>query len=174
MLRFHTCVCSTLHLPGEERRLIESLVAMSREGQSLIEYTDLTIVPHHDGYMIHVGVVEDRADRPANVPAALWQLLGRACEEGASWLSFDREELPCSDLPVYPDDSLPDPVSAIGIRCEACGSADVERDAWAQWNEPAQAWTLGSVFDAAFCNVCEADATLIETPLPPMPVETAA
>jgi hypothetical protein len=39
------------------------------------------------------------------------------------------------------------------------------RDAWAQWDENAQRWTLGSVFDAAFCNHCEADTSLAEVPL---------
>lgn len=166
MRRFHTCVCSTLHLPLEERRFIETIIADSRAGRSVIARTDLSIMAMHDGYMIHVGVVADHADRPANVPATLWTLLGRACDEGATWLEFDREEMPRADLPVYPDDPPPDATGpAIAIRCEACGSAEVIRDALAYWDEGAQAWMLGSIFDAAFCNACEADTTLVETPL---------
>lgn len=39
------------------------------------------------------------------------------------------------------------------------------RDAWAVWDDATQAWTLGAVFDAAYCDACETDATLIEQPL---------
>ena len=175
MRRFHTCVCSTLHLPVEERRFIEDLIADSRAGRSVIARTDLSIVALHDGYMIHVGVVDDHTDRPANGPATLWTLLGRAWDEGATWLEFDREELPRADLPLYPDDPPPDaPGPGVAIRCQACGSADVMRDAWARWDAGTQAWTLGSVFDAAFCNACEADATLVQTSLAASAPEAAA
>lgn len=175
MRRFHTCVCSTLHLPADERRFIERLMVGRRAGWSLFEHTDLTIVPHHDGYMIHVGVTDDHAVRPDGVPPVLWRLLHLAADEGASWLSFDAEELPQTDLPVYPDDP---PTKAggsgVAVRCKACGSLDVMRDAWARWDAAAQAWTLGSVFDAAFCNACETDATLDETPLGASRLEHAA
>ena len=175
MRRFHTCICSIAHLPVAERRFIENLIADSRAGRSIVARTDLSIVPHHDGYMIHVGVLEDHADRPISIPPVLWQLLGIACEEGATWLSFDREEAPRPDLPVYPDDP-PSAATArsIAIQCEQCGSADVMRDAWARWDPATQAWTLGTVFDAAFCNACEADATLVKAPLAPLSMETAA
>lgn len=175
MRRFHTCVCSTLHLPVEERRFIEDLIAARREGRSVGLHTDLTIVPHHDGYMIHVGILEDHADRPANVPSVLWNLLGHAVDEGASWLSFDREEIPCSGLATYPDD--PPPASAAPartIRCKACGGAAFMRDAWARWDEAAQAWALGEVYDEAFCEICEADATLVEVPIAAPALEQAA
>ncbi len=176
MRRFHTCVCSILHLPPYERRFIEGLIAISRARRRVSEHTDLSIVSHHDGYMIHVGVVEDHAVRPINVPPVLWKLLALALEEGASWLSFDREELPCAGLATYPED--PPPVigdtAPITIHCKACGGTDVMRDASACWDQAAQAWTLGSVFDAAFCNACEADASLIEMPIAGILAETAA
>lgn len=176
MRRFHTCVCSTLHLPPGERRFIERLIAASRAGQSMIEHTDLTIVSHHDGYMVHVGVLEDHADRPAGVPPTLWRLLDLAFEEGASWLSFDREELPSPGVPTYADDPPPaiGTSGAVAVRCRTCGSGDVIRDAWARWDEAMQAWTLGSTFDAAFCNACEADAALVETALETPDLEHAA
>ncbi len=126
--------------------------------------------------MIHVGVLEDHADRPANVPVNLWRLLGLAYEEGASWLSFDREEVPCPGLTTYPDDPPPevDGVPARAIRCQACGGAAVMRDAWARWDEASQAWVLGDVYDAAFCEICEADATLVEVPIAAPALEQAA
>lgn len=57
----------------------------------------------------------------------------------------------------------PDP--SMAMHCRICGSDDVMRDAWAQWDENAQQWALGSMFDAAFCNLCEADTSLVEVPL---------
>lgn len=53
----------------------------------------------------------------------------------------------------------------ITITCAACGSSDIMRDAWAVWDDATQTWVLGAVFDAAYCDACETDATLIETPL---------
>lgn len=53
----------------------------------------------------------------------------------------------------------------IKIVCAHCGSDDVMRDAWAVWNEETQQWELGAVFDAAFCEKCEGDATLEEVEL---------
>jgi hypothetical protein len=57
------------------------------------------------------------------------------------------------------------PAARITIRCSACGSAEVMRDAWARWDDDAQDWALGAVFDAAFCEACEKDATLSQQPL---------
>lgn len=138
MRHFHTCVCSTLHLPADERRFIERLIESSRVGRSVIGHTDLTIVPRHDGYMLHVGVTEDHAICPDGVPPVLWRLLHLAADEGASWLSFDAEELRQSDLPDYPDDPPADAGgSSVAVRCQACGSLDVMRDAWARWDAAA-------------------------------------
>ena len=49
--------------------------------------------------------------------------------------------------------------------CEACGSTLVTRDAWAEWDEDAQDWVLGVIYDYAFCHTCQADAHLQEKPL---------
>lgn len=54
---------------------------------------------------------------------------------------------------------------AIQIVCKYCGSDDVKRDAWAEWNPEAQKWVLSSVFDEAFCECCEGSTTLAEQPL---------
>lgn len=39
--------------------------------------------------------------------------------------------------------------------CRRCGSTQVLRDAWAEWDVDTQQWTLSAVFDHA---VCESDA----------------
>lgn len=174
MRRFHTCVCSTLHLPADERRIIEDLIADSRAGHPISRRTDLTIVPHHDGYMIHVEVIEDHPRRPDNVTPVLWRVLGQALDEGASWLSFDREEIPCSSLTVYPEDEQPGLPDRIAIGCRECGGGDVVRDAWAAWDETAQAWKLGDTYDAVFCNICDRYVGVVATPLATHPAEMAA
>src|SRR6056297_966241 len=54
--------------------------------------------------------------------------------------------------------TMPDPKDGVEAPtlpvCRTCGGADVMRDAWAVWSLPGQTWTLGSVFDAAFCTIC--------------------
>ena len=57
----------------------------------------------------------------------------------------------------------------IAIVCGNCGSDDVCRDAWARWDIGAQDWVLGSVFDDGHCNRCDAESSLIEVELAPMP-----
>lgn len=53
----------------------------------------------------------------------------------------------------------------IRIVCGSCGSTNVARDAWAEWDEERQEWVLQAVFDAGFCHRCEEEAKLIEVPL---------
>jgi uncharacterized protein DUF3768 len=43
--------------------------------------------------------------------------------------------------------------------CAACGSRDVVRDAWAEWDIEAQDWSLRSLFDTYSCEGCGADIT---------------
>lgn len=50
----------------------------------------------------------------------------------------------------------------INIKCKYCGSEDVLRDAWASWDFGKQEWVLNDVFDAAHCNTCEGETSLIE------------
>lgn len=53
----------------------------------------------------------------------------------------------------------------IAIVCATCGSKDVSRDAWADWDEPTQEWVLRVAFDYAHCHVCDEETTLLEVPL---------
>lgn len=50
----------------------------------------------------------------------------------------------------------------IKIVCTICGSDDVRRDAWAEWDLEKQDWILGTVFDAGHCEKCEENSTLGE------------
>ena len=44
--------------------------------------------------------------------------------------------------------------------CGKCGSDEVTRDAWAEWNVGAQAWALGALFEQAFCHRCQASTRI--------------
>lgn len=55
----------------------------------------------------------------------------------------------------------------IRIVCRECGGTNVMRDAWAVWDEEAQDWDLGSVFDAAHCDDCDGEVSLEEEAIPP-------
>jgi hypothetical protein len=50
------------------------------------------------------------------------------------------------------------------MRCAACQSDDVVRDAWASWSYQSQQWELSQVFDHAFCEQCESDCSIEEAP----------
>lgn len=50
----------------------------------------------------------------------------------------------------------------IQIVCSTCSSANVRRDAWAEWQPETQEWVLGSVFDNGDCEVCEGESRLEE------------
>jgi len=55
--------------------------------------------------------------------------------------------------------------------CEKCGSTQVLRDAWAEWDVESQEWVLQNVFDHAVCesDVCNGAETAIDE----VPVEEA-
>lgn len=53
----------------------------------------------------------------------------------------------------------------IAIVCGACGSKDVSRDAWADWDDATQEWVLRVAFDDAHCHLCDEETTLEEVPL---------
>lgn len=55
--------------------------------------------------------------------------------------------------------------SVISIACSVCGSNNVSRDAWADWDVASQAWVLGALFDQGFCHRCEDEQNLLEIPL---------
>ena len=49
--------------------------------------------------------------------------------------------------------------------CEECGSDEVSRDAWANWDTATQRWELGAVFDYAHCHKCDCETSIIELEL---------
>jgi hypothetical protein len=55
----------------------------------------------------------------------------------------------------------------IAIVCGTCGSDDVSRDAWANWDTREQEWVLGTVFDCGHCHCCDCESRLIEVQLAP-------
>ncbi|HVI97588.1 MAG TPA: hypothetical protein VM657_00825 [Sphingomonas sp.] len=50
--------------------------------------------------------------------------------------------------------------------CDACGSSEISRDAWADWDTATQQWVLGAVFDYAHCHRCERETSLEEQEVP--------
>lgn len=46
-------------------------------------------------------------------------------------------------------------------RCEACGSDNVFRDAYASWDKATQRWQLEQVFDEAHCHDCHGSCHII-------------
>lgn len=179
MRRFPVCACSTAHLPLAERDTIDGLIrnAPRRCGRIIVDHPLLSIEPHQYGFWIHLGLLDDWPERPDELSPELWALLTDARKTGASWISFDRDEPPCDRFTVFPEmtevapknsGNLAEPMATASpvagkttVRCGSCGSADVMRDAWACWDDDTQDWVLGSVFDAAFCEACENDTTLV-------------
>lgn len=53
----------------------------------------------------------------------------------------------------------------IRIVCGTCGSDNVSRDAWANWDERTQQWVLGAVFDYGHCHLCDGESRLQELTL---------
>lgn len=56
-------------------------------------------------------------------------------------------------------------MSGVRMVCSHCGGSDVVRDAWAEWDEEAQEWSLGTIFDHAHCNDCDGKTRLEEKPV---------
>jgi hypothetical protein len=61
--------------------------------------------------------------------------------------------------------SEPAKAPRIQILCGTCGSTLVTRDAWAEWDVDAQNWTLGAVYDYAYCHQCDRETRLVEAAL---------
>ena len=57
----------------------------------------------------------------------------------------------------------------IAIICGTCGSDEVSRDAWANWDAGKQEWVLGAVFDYGHCHKCDCESSLIEVELAAAP-----
>jgi len=55
--------------------------------------------------------------------------------------------------------------SKIQVLCKHCGSTNISRDAWSNWNVDGQQWELRTVFDHAHCHECDGETTLVECEL---------
>lgn len=51
--------------------------------------------------------------------------------------------------------------------CNTCGSDEVSRDAWAEWDTKSQDWVLRVAFDYAHCHRCDDETSLQEVRLSP-------
>ncbi len=60
---------------------------------------------------------------------------------------------------------MPSSDKRIAIVCGTCGSDDVSRDAWANWDTRSQLWVLGNVFDYGHCHRCDGESHLIDVEL---------
>lgn len=49
--------------------------------------------------------------------------------------------------------------------CGTCGSTDVSRDAWGDWDVAAQEWVLRTVFDHAHWRACDGETRLGREPI---------
>lgn len=57
------------------------------------------------------------------------------------------------------------PAAPVALICASCGGDDVGADAAARWDSVNQIWALSGEYDNKFCQDCNADVDLIETPL---------
>jgi len=108
MRRSHICICSTAHVPADERAEIDALIARSprRRRRVIVDHPDLSIEPHQYGFSVHLGIFDDPLERPDTLSPDLWRLLASAHDSGASWISFDCDEPPCAKFPIFEDDAL--------------------------------------------------------------------
>jgi|GEM_PF-2869653 len=91
------------------------------------------------------------------------QVLGIATNEGEHTALSEAE---IDDL-IERINVAPEPVTEPPVKmcCAVCGSEEVLRDAYAQWDVAQQQWILHSVYDNAVCEKCDGDADLKEVPI---------
>lgn len=58
------------------------------------------------------------------------------------------------------------PAGPVDYACRHCGSPALVRDAWAEWDAPAQRWRINALFDYAFCQSCHRRTPLIASAMP--------
>jgi hypothetical protein len=44
--------------------------------------------------------------------------------------------------------------------CAECGSFEVIKDAWAEWDHESQKWVLSTTFDTEFCVDCDGETNI--------------
>jgi hypothetical protein len=53
----------------------------------------------------------------------------------------------------------------VAMVCGHCGSEDVLRDAYAEWDKGSQRWEIRTVFDQAVCETCGGETRIAEKPI---------
>lgn len=56
-------------------------------------------------------------------------------------------------------------MTKVRMVCSYCGSEDVSKDAWADWDVDRQEWVLRTEFDNAHCHNCDGETSLTELEL---------
>jgi len=70
-----------------------------------------------------------------------------------------------SDVEIWLDKANTTPEPKVKYVCSVCGSDDVRKDAYAEWDVEEQEWVLSSVYDDTVCNDCEESQRLVEVKL---------
>lgn len=122
---------------------------------------DAALPPSHGP--ASTALAELKAELRRQHPGARYDL---ECDVWITPLDLDP---PAQSAPPRADpDAQSAPARRVRVVCRACGSENVARDAWAEWDAEAQRWELASVFAAAVCHDCgDANATLDGAPLRP-------
>ncbi|MNR57174.1 hypothetical protein D3C85_1778990 [compost metagenome] len=55
----------------------------------------------------------------------------------------------------------------VNFVCARCGSSNVIKDAWAEWDIDSQRWTLHSTYDSCYCQDCQEDCRLEKVSVEP-------
>jgi hypothetical protein len=111
-----------------------------------------------------------RADLIADELRQMVEEVGSTGKTPHYTLSRELQELRDAGVIEFVDDAgtyrLRDTQSTpVRIVCSVCGTTEVSRDAWADWDENRQEWVLGAVLDDGFCHRCGCDAELSASPL---------
>lgn len=62
---------------------------------------------------------------------------------------------------------MPNDSKRCAMVCSRCGSDDLSRDAWADWDIGKQAWVLRCAFDYAHCHKCDGETSIMEVDFAP-------
>lgn len=104
MLQTSLHICSTAHIPADERDAIDRLIVdapRNAGGRLIVQHPGLVIEPYQFGFFVHTGLAEDDPERPNSVSPELWAILCAAAKAGSSWVLFDCDEPPAPGLRVF-------------------------------------------------------------------------